>query len=440
MNKISFCLVVLLLLMSSCSKDIEKQIEDKSAKLYLDDILNTYYYWYDRKPQNVSMYDNTIDVFFKASLYGEDRWSWMTDIDSWNESQSGSFLSYGGAIAQPIEYYHDYGLYISYVFPDSPYDRAGVKRGWKLTHLNGVSVMELVRNNVFNAEYAKTHNSFTFVNLEGDKVTLELIADKISTRSYLVRDIFTNKDYLGLTSKVGYFNYRTFNHNMLDDISETFQIFHNEGVKELILDLRYNSGGSILALEKLANLIAPSSANGEIILKTKHNSKMSKYDEENISYITREAGALDLKRIFFITGSRTASASEAIINGLSPFFDEADIIQVGDTTYGKPNGMYSFSDPDKKYIFLPICFYNVNKNNEGDYDNGLLPSYYCPDDLYHDWGVCEGATNACLYYIVNGYFPTLPPKKSYTKDVNEGSVKIKDESDDPNYGLLYILP
>ena len=60
------------------------------------------------------------------------------------------------------------------------------------------------------------------------------------------------------------------------------------------------------------------------------------------------------------------------LNGLKPL---SNLKHVGDTTYGKPNGMYVFYYPGDnaayakynagnfsglKYVFLPICFYNAN--------------------------------------------------------------------------------
>ena len=100
-----------------------------------------------------------------------------------------------------------------------------------------------------------------------------------------------------------------------------------------------------------------------------------------------------------------------------------DLYLVGDTTYGKPNGMYVLmypgtdADYDKydagdystlKLVFLPIAFFNRNGKNEPIPYDGFVPDNYRPDDLMHDFGVEEDNIKACLESIVNGAFPDLP--------------------------------
>ena len=67
--------------------------------------------------------------------------------------------------------------------------------------------------------------------------------------------------------------------------------------------------------------------------------------------------SLNLNRVYIITSSNSASASEMLINGLSPFIN---VIQLGEATYGKNVGglavVYDYIDntnskinPHKRY-------------------------------------------------------------------------------------------
>ncbi len=410
----------------------DDNVVDKEAKAFLNSAMTEYYYWYKEIPTTLAVTPTTtIFDYFDAMLVKKDRWSWMTTGKQWNESETGVYVSYGASIGQPVEYFNDYDLRVRYVHQGSPFDKIGVKRGWTLTHVGGVEVMTLIKNKTFNTEYGKPQNSFTFRDLEGKLSTYDVTATTISTRSYLKAQVFTSQDFKGLTSPVGYFNYLTFNANMLEDIDNAFTLFKNNGVKEVVLDLRYNGGGDSRATSLLANYLAPQSAEGKILVFRQHNDKHPELNKKSEVPIKRAANALNLSRLFVITGSGTASASEIIINGLQPFME---VISVGDTTYGKPNGMYAFPYPEgtekdyygkAEYVYLPICFYSVNSKGDGNYEDGIIPTKYSPDDLYTDWGTQEYLTKACLTYITSGSFPALPTRPKALKEETPGAPIFK---------------
>ena len=182
----------------------------------------------------------------------------------------------------------------------------------------------------------------------------------------------------------------------LGEMGEAMAYFKKSGIKDLILDLRYNGGGDGEASQKLADYLAPASANGDVYAVRSHNALLTKEGWNSESKIARNDTSLNLDHLYIITTSGTASASEVILNGLKPLMN---VTQVGDTTYGKPNGMYVFFYPgtseerkeidsgnysNLEYCFLPICFYTDNKLGEGHYENGIVPDNYRPDDLCHE--------------------------------------------------------
>ena len=170
------------------------------------------------------------------------------------------------------------------------------------------------------------------------------MAAELNTRTSLITKIFQPGDFPGLSEPVGYFLYMAFKANFLDDIAQAMTYFRDNGVHKLIMDLRYNGGGDTRASDTLMTYLAPRSAVGKPYVTRHHNSYLASLDESftdenNTVPVGGNAAALDLDRIYFITGSGTASASEMVINGLRPYMGDK-LQMVGDTTYGKPNGKF----------------------------------------------------------------------------------------------------
>jgi len=89
-----------------------------------------------------------------------------------------------------------------------------------------------------------------------------------------------------------------------------------------------------------------------------------------------------LNRVFFLTSTGTASASELIINNLKPFMN---VILIGEHTYGKNVGSFTITDNAKRwnYGLQPITFKILNALDQSDYGsvNGFLPDYALSDDV-----------------------------------------------------------
>lgn len=89
--------------------------------------------------------------------------------------------------------------------------------------------------------------------------------------------------------------------------------------------------------------------------------------------------SLNLNKVYILTSSRSASASELLINGLA---SHIQVVQIGDTTYGKNVGsitVYDYIDnnrtknPDHTYALQPIIFKVANSAGFSDYSDGLTP-------------------------------------------------------------------
>ena len=406
--------------LSSCFSDgggkEEKMDKDSTlVKTYIDQLMKQFYYWADQMPSSSTMKGNSVHQYFQSRLVKKDRWSWMMNGVSYNSMETGISTSYGFHIAQPIEHFKDYDVYIQYVDKNSPLAKAGITRGCQLTHIAGTDVATLINNDHFYDEIGKTSNRFTFKKPDETSVELNLSQTSFQSNSVTLSKVFTaaDCDKLSKGDKVGYILYTTFNSNMKNEIVSALTQMKTQGITDFILDLRYNGGGDLDVCTDIAGYLAPASADEKDFVTLSHNLANKKEDK---SYsIKRTANSLDLSRLYIITGARTASASESMINCLSPYME---VITVGGQTYGKPNGMYVFLYPQKAkakdidYAILPICFYCMNSEGKADYDNGITPKNKRYDDLYHDFSGEEDLIKACLVHIATGTYPELPGTKA----------------------------
>lgn len=456
--------VLMMLLLCGCDPEArEARRQERQARendlqydlkvYYRDHCFNPYYYWIEEQLPVANLlkpYD-THDIYdyFNALLYAKDRWSWMIDGPTFASSEAGQMEgTYGVALSQPIEYYDDYAVKIALVYPGSAFDLQGVKRGWTLTHIGGQAVADLIRNGLFNKAFYTSPQSFTLEDLNDVSHTFTASATNLSVSPVLKTAVYTSADFPGLTEPVGYFNYLSFKANFLDDIDQAMEVFYNAGVRYLIMDLRYNGGGDSRCSQKIVDYLAPASTVGQVYVRRTHNEKLSRYDEA--SKVQGTARSLNLKRLYVITGEGTASASEMVTNGLRPLMD---VKMVGDTTYGKPNGMYVMCYPDSKsdmerynqgdysrlqWVFLPIAFYNKNGLGEPIPDDGFIPDNYRPDDLYHDFDVEEDNIYACLMHIVTGEFPVLRTTVPEVRSPHGGFRILTEPQRDPHYGQDWV--
>ena len=169
-----------------------------------------------------------------------------------------------------------------------------------------------------------------------------------------------------------------------DQLKSAFAEFQTQGVDHLVVDLRYNRGGRTSSAIKLASMIT-GQFSGEVFAQTQHNDKLSSYNENYLF----EAIAVQLKmdRLHVISSADTASASELLINGLSPYID---VILIGDDTTGKNVGSYSIYDwidnegnvnPRHTWAMQPITLKIANSEGFADFESGLQADHSLQEDF-----------------------------------------------------------
>jgi hypothetical protein len=106
-----------------------------------------------------------------------------------------------------------------------------------------------------------------------------------------------------------------------------------------------------------------------------HNERNA-YRDISLRFEPLDRAAPELSRLIAITSRSSASASELVLNALSPFMP---VVLIGDATYGKPVGQYLIEFCDK--VLAPVAFAMRNANDEGAFFDGLPVTCAAPDGV-----------------------------------------------------------
>ncbi|MDG1272046.1 MAG: S41 family peptidase [Flavobacteriaceae bacterium] len=417
----SLCLLLVFL---ACSKDdqddtninlVDKSDSETSLNLELSDFiwkgLNQYYYWQkdvpklddaltlDRNEYAQFIKDNPEpEAFFESLLFSGDRFSWI--VDDYLELQN----SFQGIVASNgmefslfriEEGSNDLIGWVKFIHKGSDAEEKEVERGDLFTQVNGQQItVDNYRDLLFSDLLTYTisladYNNGQY-NLNGENI--ELVKEENFQKDPIVaQSVIVAED-----TRIGYLMYNQFASSFDEQLNEVFASFRNEAIDELVLDLRYNRGGSIRSCTYLASLITGQFSN-EIFAQEIWNDKLMDYfrqnDEERLynRFTNQISGgnalnSLQLNRVYILTTDESASASELLINGLKPYIQ---VVQIGETTVGKNVGsitVYDYIDnegtknPNHLYAMQPIVLAIANSEGFADYSQGLSPDITLSED------------------------------------------------------------
>jgi len=401
----------------SSNGDADDDIISLEGGLQISDFvwkgLNEFYYWQeevnilsDTLLQDTKAYaqyinNNSVpETFFKSLKHPDDRFSWIQDdyLELENSLQgvvSSNGVEFGLLLA--CENCNEVIGFVKYILEGSDASEKNIQRG---DFFNGVNGTILTVNNygdlLFSDDLTYSLNMVSVQNgiISNNGVVVELTKEEnFETNPVQVSKIVTTE-----AGNVGYLMYNQFVANKSGALNQIFSDFNTNGIIDLVIDLRYNGGGSVRNCVELASMITGQFTN-QIFSNEQWNSKLNKYLKENFgseSQINRfvdvlsdgeTINSLQLNRVFVLTTSESASASELLINGLAPLIE---VIQIGEQTVGKNVGsitVYDYIDndgtrnPDHRYAMQPIVLKIANSEGFADYAEGLVPSTLIEEDI-----------------------------------------------------------
>lgn len=297
---------------------------------------------------------------------------------------------------------------ITKVVPDSPFGRAGVERGDIIKTVNGLSFDDPELGDIFFDTVFGTPEEPASSIWEIEKRDTGLIVDvDITTTEYSIATVPLAAVYSGgaLPSSVGYLHFTRFLETSVAELDNTFSAFNDNGIGELILDLRYNGGGRISVARHLASQIAGSDNAGDTIVEYRYNDK---YQNENfILDFASGLGDLNLSRVIILTTERSASSSEIVIGGLQPHME---VVTIGTRSTGKPYVQRAYTRCEEQLAVIEAEGFNAAGVSVF---GGVPATCYAEDDLTRNFGLdesgqFEGFLQAGIDYISDGSCAASP--------------------------------
>jgi hypothetical protein len=357
------------------------------------------YFWSGVSPDpEPAPYASVADYFQALLLPGEGSadpahfWSYITDTASYNQFYAeGRSLGYG-VVVNDIE--RQPPLKLRYVEEQSPGGLAGLKRGDTVVSINGRSAVDLLASQDFGLGTSTAGDTVTIVVDRGaGPLSFTLTAASYSLSPVTAARLID----LGGGRRAGYLVLKEFITLAEAPLADSIDGFIDQGASELIVDMRYNGGGRISTSAYLASLIAGVARSGVYA----HLDYNARHQASNFDFVLGGATRVGFDRVVVLTGPRTCSASELVVNGLKPYLD---VVTVGGTTCGKPFGFNPRSHCGS--TFSAVNFESVNRLGNGHYYDGIAASCAVAEDFNGALGdPNEKLTAAAIDYLKTGTCP-----------------------------------
>ena len=459
-KKILLLLITISTLFVSCFEDLDDNIQsasDLDIENFIYRGLNYFYLYKADTPELAN--DNfanqgELNTFLNSfetpeSLFSflkspQDRFSLL--VANYNELEdalNGVSLNNGmefGLVYYPNNSSNVFG-YIRYVLPGTDAESKNLERGMIFNSIDGqqltdTNFSELLSLNSYQIGLA-TFNG-TEITPTGESIAL--VKQQYTENPILIAETLTVQG-----QKIGYLMYNAFTRDFDSQLNGVFAQFKADAITDLVIDLRYNGGGSVETAIDLSSMITGQFYNQVFANEEWNTDRQAEYASPKLfdnQIFTGEAiNSLNLTKAYVLTTKRSASASELVINGLNPYID---MTQVGDTTTGKyqasfllydapaPNFSKSQANPGHTYAMLPLVFKTSNAIGFTDYAEGLFPDIQLKEN-YTNLGVLGDVNEPLLAAALNDILSIPQPQPRTTIPFNE---LLENKIQSPIYQLM----
>lgn len=380
---------------------------DDYAKLEIDKTVNydKFLYTHLTKLGDINIEDGGYYRDYSASAGERYIYSYISEVTSTKapiatkagELTSTFGLGIGPMFASVYESGTDYiGLTIGYVYPGSPAETAGLRRGdtiykmgsTRITRSNYQSVMQELfysPSGTYDIVYARyeANDAAERYDLIQDKKA-EVTAASYGYNPIIYAAILTNSELSSDNSasdlppfNIGYMASESFDATAQEVMDYQIKQFIDAGITELILDLRFNVGGEVQQSRYLASSIVGRDYDDKIFFKAKfRDGKIEEWPFKSGPSESDKLGvapSMGLKRLWVIMSENTASASELIINALKGV--DFPITLIGSRSEGKNVGMEVTHEMynGRRFEFAPITYWGLNGKDEHAPKDGFMP-------------------------------------------------------------------
>ena len=360
-------------------------------KMWLRSWTNDTYLWFsevddnDPSPFSVTNYfeqlrtnQRTVSGAFK------DNFHFSQSTEDYNKRTQSGIISGYGISWEFVSSSSPRRLIVRYTEPNSPASIANISRGYELQSIDGIdfvnttveSEIDQINAALFPSDAGQTFN-FVFSDVIGN----QLLDSNLTSANIELQPVQNVSVFDTSAGKMGYMQFNSFIRAGQQGLIEGFQQFVDQGITELIIDLRYNGGGLLAMASQVAYMVAGSAqTNNQIFETLLFNDKYPNINPitgntlQPTPFYTREIDwasnqftnntlpSVDLTRVFILATDNTCSASESVINGLKGV--DVEVVLIGDTTCGKPFGFYAMDNCSTTYF--TIQFQGTNAKGFGE--------------------------------------------------------------------------
>ncbi|UJH67670.1 S41 family peptidase [Allomuricauda sp. SCSIO 65647] len=416
MKKFLLSFLAVSLLFIGCNNDDDGGLaNDIVVQNFMWRAMNLWYFWQAEVPDldddrftTQADYESYLagtsdpEQFYEQIQFNEDRFSFLnSDYTELVNNLAG--ISKSNGLEFGLVFFansNDLFGYVRYIIPNSDASTKDIQRGDLFTAVDGQT---LNSNNYVDLLFGD-NDTYTLTMATANGNTIEPNGEEVTLTK--MEGLVENPIHVASTldvggQKIGYLMYNGFTRDFNDELNSAFGQFVADGVTDLVLDLRYNPGGSVNSSRLLASMVYGTNTN-ELYIRQRWNDKIqSQLSSEQLNdYFANSVNGsalntLNLNRVFVLTTGSSASASELVINGLDPY---VEITQIGETTRGKnefsitmvddPGNDYVYSssrenqiNPNNSWAIQPLVGRNENADGFSDYTDGLAPDVFFEEDL-----------------------------------------------------------
>ncbi|HVI44425.1 MAG TPA: S41 family peptidase [Chitinophaga sp.] len=435
---------------SSCSKKDDTPptptgpVTQQEINNWVMDSMRIFYLWNNQLPNRP---DNSLETrtFFNTIKSGEDKFSMIYNPNDPSTIENDVLYKFGLDFSI-VNWTSAPGSsvigVVKVVAPNSPAANAGFKRGNYFTRINGtvltsanaVQLSEQLKKAASGSITKAIVNSGTVT----EDTTITLQEGYVSENPLYMTNVFQQG-----AKKAGYIFYNAFTDRYNNYVLTAFQEFKSKNVTDLIIDMRYNVGGSLAAAAMMTILTAPNINAQSPFVKYTDNRGSSRiidfstalaYPESGgpINFNNLSSGRLMLPRVYIISGRQTISAAEVLINNLKPY---AQVVQIGQTTAGKDKGAIIIKDmrtPQRiPWILLPLTYRLSNANGDGNYTQGISPQYTIDEmsaQPLQEIGSSQDPLIAKALALISGNGRAIPETNTTTNTIYDSRMGIANTS------------
>lgn len=341
---IIICIVIIAVLSASLvfvinERNAEQAVDVTALKELAGIIQSEYYFYEDDELDDEALVDGAMRGMIDAL---DDPYAQYYTEEEYNDllsTNSGDYVGIGISVQTPDET----GSSVISVYSGGPADLAGIQPGDVIVNVNGTDVANLGMDEFlacFSSEDGVA-DEITYIR-NGAETTVSVLRAEVHVNRV------TSKT---LSDTIGYIHITEFNGSVADDFLSAATDLQDQGIRNLIIDLRDNPGGGLSEVLDVAGYLIPQ---GETIVTIKAKSGSEKV------YTSDGDAQLDMNLVVLVNGN-SASASELLTGALK---DYKLATVVGTQTFGKG---------------IVQSFFRISDN--GGWAKMTTDAYYTPNDV-----------------------------------------------------------